>query len=70
MAFRYELFDSRGSYTGTFVTEVDCWQVGDVFTTGDGHTLRITDISAPERSKQRPAYTNRWNVEAVGPRSS
>ncbi len=69
-AFRYELCDSHGSYTGTFVTEVDRWQVGDVFTTGDGHTFRITAISAPEKSNQRPVYTSRWNVEALQPRSS
>ena len=65
MAFRYELSDSRGSYTGTFVTAVDSWQVGDVFTAGDGRTLRITAISAPEQSIERPASTNRWSVEAI-----
>jgi hypothetical protein len=52
---------------GTFVTETERWQVGDVFTTGDGHALRITAISAPERSNQRPAFTNRWSVEAIQP---
>jgi len=64
---RYELCDRHGSYTGTFVTETERWQVGDVFTTGDGHALRITAISAPERSNQRPAFSNRWNVEAIQP---
>ena len=68
-AFRYELCDRYGSYTGTFVTETERWQVGDVFTTGDGQALRITAISAAGRSSQRPAYTDRWNVEAVKPRS-
>ena len=69
-SFRYELCDRHGSYTGTFVTETERWQVGDVFTTGDGQALRITAISAAERSSQRPAYTNRWNVEAIQPSSS
>jgi hypothetical protein len=70
VAFRYELCNGQGHYTGTFVSEIDRWQVGDVFTTGDGHTLRITSISAPEISRQRPVYTNRWNVEAIEPQSS
>ena len=48
------------------MTETDRWEVGGVFTTGDGLTLRIVDVSAPDLSKERPAYTNRWNVEAVG----
>jgi len=26
----YELCDAHGSYTGTFVTEIERWQVGDV----------------------------------------
>lgn len=66
MAFRHELSDNDGSYTGTFVSEVERWQVGDVFTTGDGRALRITAISASEKSIDRPAYTDRWNVEAAG----
>jgi len=70
VAFRYELCDSRGSYTGTFVAETDRWHVGDVFTTGDGQTLRITAISASAVSNQRPVYTNRWNVEAVPSRTA
>jgi hypothetical protein len=69
-SFRFELCDRHGSYTGTFVTENERWRVGDVFTTGDGQALRITAISAAERSSQRPAYTNRWNVEAIPPLSS
>ena len=68
-AFRYELCDGDGGYTGTFVSQVERWQVGDVFTTGDGQALRITAISAPERSSQLPEYTNRWNVEAIEPQS-
>ena len=68
VAFRHELSDRHGSYTGTFVTEVERWQVGDVFTTGDGRALRITAISASEGSAGRPAYTDRWDVEAAGPR--
>jgi len=67
VAFRYELRDNNSSYTGTFVTEIERWQIGDVFTTGDGRTLRITAITAPERSSTRPAYTDRWNVEPVQP---
>ena len=67
MAFRHELSDNHGSYTGTFVSEVEHWQVGDVFTTGDGRALRITAISASEKSINRPAYTDRWNVEAAEP---
>jgi len=70
VAFRYELCDGDGSYTGTFVTQIEQWQVGDVFTTGDGHALRITAISAPESSSQLPAYTSRWNVEAIEPHAS
>jgi hypothetical protein len=68
VAFRHELSDRHGSYTGTFVTDKESWQVGDTFTTGDGRTLRITAISASERSTNRPAYTDRWNVEAAQPR--
>ena len=63
VASRHELCDAHGSYVGTFVTEIAPWQIGDVFTTGDGRALRITDIVAPERSSGRPAYTDRWNVE-------
>lgn len=70
VSFRHELSDRQGSYTGTFVTEIERWQVGDIFTTGDGRTLRITAISASERSNNRPAYTDRWNVEAAQPRIS
>ena len=62
VAFRHELCDAHG-YIGTFVTEIEPWQIGDVFTAGDGRALRITDIVAPERSSERPAYTDRWNVE-------
>jgi hypothetical protein len=69
-AFRYELCDRHGSYTGTFVTEIEGWQVGDVFTAGDGRALRITAITAPERSNSRPAYTDRWNVAALQPQAS
>ena len=66
VAFRHELSDRHG-YTGTFVTEIERWDVGDIFTTGDGRTLRITAISASERSNNRPAYTDRWSVEAARP---
>jgi len=65
VAFRYELCDRDGTYRGTFVAGTDRWQVGDVFTTGDGHTLRITAISPAQSSSQRPAFTNRWKVEAI-----
>jgi hypothetical protein len=65
VAFRYELCDAHGSYTGTFVTEIERWHVGDVFTTGDERALRITAITAPEKSSGRPAHTDRWSVEAV-----
>jgi len=65
VAFRHELSDSHGSYTGTFVTEIERWQVGDIFTTGDGRTLRITAISASERSHNGPAFTDLWSVEAA-----
>jgi hypothetical protein len=67
VSFRHELSDRHGGYTGTFVTEVERWQVGDIFTAGDGRTLRITAISASERSTDRPAYTDRWHVEAAQP---
>ena len=70
VAFRHELGDRHGSYTGTFVTEIERWKVGDIFTTGDGRTLRITAISASEKSNNRPAYTDRWSVEAARPRVS
>jgi hypothetical protein len=63
VAFRHELCDSHGSYIGTFVTEIEHWQLGDAFTTGDGSALRITGIAAAERSNERPTYTDRWNVE-------
>ena len=63
MAFRHELCDAHGSYIGTFVTDSESWQIGHAFTTGDGRAFRITDIVAPERSSERPTYTDRWNVE-------
>ncbi len=63
MAFRHELCDRHGTYLGTFVTEIERWEIGDVFTAGDGGALRITDIAAPERSSERPAFADRWNVE-------
>ena len=63
MAFRHELCDADGNYIGTFVSEIEPWQIGDAFTAGDGRDLRITHIAAPERSSERPAYTDRWNVE-------
>ena len=69
VAFRHELRDKHGSYTGTFVTEIEHWQPGDVFTAGDGRTLRIKVITDPEQSNNRPAYTDRWNVEAARPPS-
>jgi hypothetical protein len=65
MAFRHELCDTHGSYIGTFVTDTERWQIGDAFTDGDGRALRITDIAAPERSNQRPTYTDRWIVEPI-----
>ena len=65
VAFRYELRDGRGNYIGTFVTEMEHWQIGDVFTTGDGCALRITAFVAPERSQDRPVYAGGWNVQPV-----
>ena len=63
MAFRHELCDTHGTCIGTFVTDTDCWQIGDDFADGAGRALRITDIAAPEHSSQRPTYTDRWIVE-------
>jgi hypothetical protein len=63
VAFRHELCDTHGSYIGTFVTEIEHWQLGDVFTAGDGSALRIAGIAAAERSNERPTFTDRWNVE-------
>ena len=63
MAFRHELCDTAGTYTGTFVTEIEHWQAGDVFATGDGRAFRITSIDASELSNLRPTYTDRWTVE-------
>lgn len=63
-AGRYELRDSDGVYTGTFVTTVPEWHVGDTFVTGDGKSLRITAIVAPElieATAQRPAH-ELWEV--------
>ena len=65
MASRHELCDTHGTYIGTFVTDTERWQIGDAFTDGDGRALRITDIAAPERSNQRPTYTDRWIVEPI-----
>lgn len=64
MASRYELRDREGNYIGTFVTD-ESWQLGDVVTTGDGCALRITGITVPEQSRERPAFTAGWEVEAV-----
>ena len=69
-AFRHELSDKHGSYTGTFVSEIERWQVGDIFTTGDGRTLRITAITTPGQSINRPTYTDRWHVETAQPKIS
>lgn len=63
VAFRHELCDRQGGYLGTFVTETDGWQIGDVFTAGDGRTLRITGVFAAAASSERPAYADRWSVE-------
>jgi hypothetical protein len=65
VAFRYELRDRHGDYLGTFVTADESWQLGDVFTTGDGCALRIIGTAAPEQSHERPAFTGGWKVEAV-----
>lgn len=65
MASRYELCDRHGDYIGTFVTDQERWQLGDVFTTGDGRALRIIGTTVPEQSHERPAYTGGWKVEAV-----
>jgi hypothetical protein len=62
---RYELRDRQGEYRGTFVTDDRSWQVGDVFTTGDGRVLRILGTAVPEQSRERPAYAGGWIVEPV-----
>ena len=62
-ASRYELCDRHGDYVGTFVTDARSWQIGDVFTAGDGRVLRITGVAVPKRSRERPAYTGGWIVE-------
>lgn len=64
-SFRYELCNGRGDYAGTFVTDVEQWQIGDVFTSGDGRPLRITAINAPRQSRDRPSYTGAWDVEPI-----
>jgi hypothetical protein len=64
VASRYELRDRHGEYIGTFVSD-ESWKLGDVFTTGDGCALRIIGITAPEQSRERPAFTAGWKVEAV-----
>jgi hypothetical protein len=65
VASRFELRDRHGEYMGTFVTDDESWQSGDVFTTGDGRALRIIETTAPEKSLERPAYTGGWKVEAA-----
>ena len=62
-AFRHEVCDKLGEYLSTFVTGTDRWEIGNSFTTGDGRTFRITGISAPGQSGDRPAFTDRWTVE-------
>ncbi|MGZ4332964.1 MAG: hypothetical protein ACXVRJ_01650 [Gaiellaceae bacterium] len=61
---RYELRYGDGAYAGTFVTTVPAWQVGDAFTTGDGRSLRITEIVPPEliEVSDRPKH-GLWEVE-------
>jgi hypothetical protein len=63
VAFRHELCDRHGNYVGTFVTKSEHWQIGDAFTSGNGEALRIIGVTAPEQSSDRPAFTDRWNVE-------
>ena len=64
-ASRYELREG-GGYSGTFVTDGGIWQIGDVFTTGDGRVLRVIGIVAvPQRSRERPIYTGGFIVEPV-----
>ncbi len=61
---RYELRDGDGNYAGTFVTTVPDWHVGDTFTTGDGRSLRITEIVPPElieAAPERPKH-EQWEV--------
>jgi hypothetical protein len=65
MASRYELRNRQGDYIGTFVTDHESWQLGDVFTTGDGCALRIVATTSPEVSHERPAFAAGWTVEAV-----
>jgi hypothetical protein len=64
VASRYELRDRHGDYVGTFVTD-ESWQLGDVFTTGDGCALRIIGSTEAEQSRERPAFTAGWEVEPV-----
>ena len=64
-SFRYELRNRRGDYAGTFVTDVEQWEIGDVFTSGDGRPLRITGINDAEQSRDRPSYTCAWEVEPI-----
>lgn len=61
---RYELRYESGGYAGTFVTAEAAWAVGDVFTTGDGRTLRITEIVPAEQieASDRPKH-GLWEVE-------
>jgi hypothetical protein len=63
--FRYELCNERGNYAGTFVTGIQQWQIGDVFTSGDGRPLRITAINDAKQSRDRPSYTGAWEVEPI-----
>ncbi|HEY0414926.1 MAG TPA: hypothetical protein VGC78_00955 [Gaiellaceae bacterium] len=63
-AGRYELRYGDGGYAGTFVTTSPTWEVGDVFSTGDGRTLRITNIVPPQliEPSDRPKH-GLWEVE-------
>ena len=63
-AGRFELRYLCGCCAGTFVTTVPDWAVGDVFTTGDGRTLRITEIVSHEliELSDRPKH-GLWEVE-------
>ena len=64
-ASRCELRDRQGEYVGTFVTDRS-WQTGDILITGDGRGLRVVGIAtAPEESRDRPAFTGALIVEPV-----
>jgi hypothetical protein len=60
--FRYRLHTPQMDELGDFITIVPNWTVGETFTTGNGHRLRILRM-VPLPGDNDSLYTAMWEVE-------